>query len=83
MEVRRIFVDKLKMKNGMVLVTGPNASISSPSFEKATGDRIDVMDGKGYLYRCIINAIRARRFLCTSWTRSTIPRKRGRRSPSS
>ena len=60
MEVRRIFVDKLKMKNGMVLVTGPSCKYILQVLRKAVNDRIDVMDGKGYLYRCMINAIKGK-----------------------
>ncbi len=62
MEVRRIFVDKLKMKNGMVLVTGPSCKYILQVLRKAVNDRIDVMDGKGYLYRCMINAIKGKEF---------------------
>ena len=60
MEVRRIFVDKLKMKNGMVLITGPSSNYVLSVLRKSTGDRIDVMDGKGYLYRCVINGTKGR-----------------------
>ena len=60
MEVRRIFVDKLKMKNGMVLVAGPSCKYILQVLRKTVNDRIDVMDGKGYLYRCVINAIKGK-----------------------
>jgi 16S rRNA (uracil1498-N3)-methyltransferase len=60
MEVRRIFVDKIKMKNGMVLITGPNCKYISTVLRKAAGDRIDVLDGKGYLYRCTINGCKGK-----------------------
>jgi len=60
MEVRRIFVDKLKMKNGMVLITGPSSNYVLSVLRKSTGDRIDVMDGKGYLYRCVINGAKGK-----------------------
>jgi 16S rRNA (uracil1498-N3)-methyltransferase len=60
MEVRRIFVDKLKMKNGMVLITGPSCKYVLGVLRKTTGDRIDVMDGKGYLYRCVINSTKGK-----------------------
>jgi len=60
MEVRRIFVDKLKMKNGMVLITGPSSNYVLSVLRKSTGDRIDVMDGKGYLYRCVINGTKGK-----------------------
>ncbi len=60
MEVRRIYVDKLKMKNGMVLVTGPNCKYICGVLRKSTGDRIDLMDGKGYLYRCVINGAKGK-----------------------
>jgi 16S rRNA (uracil1498-N3)-methyltransferase len=59
-EVRRVFVDKLKMKNGMVLLTGPNCKYILGVLRKTTGERIDVMDGKGYLYRCTINAAKGK-----------------------
>jgi 16S rRNA (uracil1498-N3)-methyltransferase len=60
MEARRIFIDKLKMKNGMVLVTGPHHKYIVTVLRKSTGDRIDCMDGKGYLYRCVIGAIKGK-----------------------
>jgi len=60
MEVRRIFVDKLKMKNGMVLITGPSSKYILGVLRKTTGERIDVMDGKGYLYRCVINGVKGK-----------------------
>jgi len=60
MEVRRIFVDKLKMKNGMVLIAGPTCKYVLGVLRKSTGDRIDVMDGKGYLYRCVINGTKGK-----------------------
>ena len=60
MGVRRIYVDKLKMKNGMVLVAGPNCRYILQVLRKTVNDRIDVMDGKGYLYRCVINAFKGK-----------------------
>src|SRR5208337_4033962 len=60
MEVRRIFVDKLKMKNGMVLIAGPTCKYVLGVLRKSAGDRIDVMDGKGYLYRCVIGGIKGK-----------------------
>jgi 16S rRNA (uracil1498-N3)-methyltransferase len=60
MEVRRVFVDKLKMKNGMALLTGPMHKYIAVVLRKAEGDRIDLIDGKGYLYRCVINSIKSR-----------------------
>lgn len=60
MEVRRVFVDKLKMKNGMVLLTGPNCKYILGVLRKTAGERIDVMDGKGYLYRCTINGTKGK-----------------------
>jgi 16S rRNA (uracil1498-N3)-methyltransferase len=60
MEVRRVFIDKLKMKNGMVLVTGPNCKYILGVLRMAVGERIDVMDGKGYLYRCVINGTKGK-----------------------
>ncbi|HVN98303.1 MAG TPA: RsmE family RNA methyltransferase [Syntrophorhabdaceae bacterium] len=60
MEVRRVFVDKLKMKNGMALVTGPMHKYVVSVLRKTLGDRIDLIDGKGYLYRCVIHSIKSR-----------------------
>jgi len=60
MEVRRIFVDVLKMKNGMVLVTGPNCKYILAVLRETAGDRIDVIDGKGYLYRCTIHTVKGK-----------------------
>jgi 16S rRNA (uracil1498-N3)-methyltransferase len=60
MEVRRVFVDKLKMKNGMVLVTGPNYKYIISVLRKTVGERIDLIDGKGYLYRTVINSIKGK-----------------------
>jgi 16S rRNA (uracil1498-N3)-methyltransferase len=60
MEVRRIFVDKLKMKNGMVLITGPSCKYILGVLRKTVGERIDVLDGKGYLYRCVINSVKGK-----------------------
>jgi 16S rRNA (uracil1498-N3)-methyltransferase len=60
MEVRRVFVDRLKIKNGMALLAGPMYKYIVTVLRKAVGERIDLMDGKGYLYRCIINNIKGR-----------------------
>lgn len=60
MEVRRIFVDKLKMKNGMAILTGPMHRYLAQVLRKGPGDRIDLIDGKGYLYRCTIGSIKAK-----------------------
>ncbi len=60
MEVRRVFIDKLKMKNGMVLVTGPNSKYILSVLRKTVGERIDLIDGKGYLYQTAINAIKGK-----------------------
>ena len=60
MEVRRVFVDKLKMKNGMVLVTGPNCKYILTVLRKSADERLDVMDGKGYLYRCTMHGIKGK-----------------------
>ena len=60
MEIRRVFVDKLKMKNGMVLVTGPAYKYVTGILRKGPGDRIDIIDGKGYLYRSTIQGIKGR-----------------------
>lgn len=58
MEIRRVFVDKLKMKNGLVLLAGPMHKYMCSVLRKSAGDRIDLIDGKGYLYRCTINSIK-------------------------
>lgn len=60
MEIRRVFVDKLKMKNGMALLAGPMHKYIVNVLRKANGDRVDLIDGKGYLYRCVINSIKSK-----------------------
>ncbi len=60
MEIRRVFVDKLKMKNGMALLTGPMYRYIVTVLRKAAGDRIDLIDGKGYLYRCVLHSVKAK-----------------------
>jgi 16S rRNA (uracil1498-N3)-methyltransferase len=60
METRRIFVDKLKMKNGMVVVTGPYQKYIVTVLRKGVGERIDLIDGKGYLYRCVLNGVKGK-----------------------
>jgi 16S rRNA (uracil1498-N3)-methyltransferase len=60
MEIRRVFVDKLKLKNGMALLAGPMYKYIVSVLRKANGDRIDLIDGKGYLYRCVINSIKSK-----------------------
>ncbi|HNS14619.1 MAG TPA: RsmE family RNA methyltransferase [Syntrophorhabdaceae bacterium] len=60
MEIRRVFVDKLKMKNGMAFLTGPMHKYIVSVLRKASGDRIDLIDGKGYLYRCLISSIKSK-----------------------
>ncbi|MCS7281324.1 MAG: 16S rRNA (uracil(1498)-N(3))-methyltransferase [Desulfobacterota bacterium] len=58
MEVRRIFVDKVKAKNGLIFVTGPMYRYVVNVLRKAPGDRIDLIDGKGYLYRAHIHSVK-------------------------
>ncbi|MHB8108546.1 MAG: RsmE family RNA methyltransferase [Syntrophorhabdaceae bacterium] len=60
MEIRRVFVDKLKMKNGMVLLTGPMHKYIVGVLRKGPGDRVDLIDGKGYLYRSTIQSIKGK-----------------------
>ena len=60
MEIRRVFVDKLKIKNGMALLAGPMHKYIVSVLRKSTGERIDLIDGKGYLYRCVINNIKSK-----------------------
>lgn len=60
MEVRRVFVDKLKLRNGLALLAGPMHKYICTVLRKTAGDRVDLIDGKGYLYRCTINNIKNR-----------------------
>lgn len=60
MEVRRVFVDKLKIKTGMALLAGPMYKYIVSVLRKSSGERIDLIDGKGYLYRCVINSIKGK-----------------------
>jgi 16S rRNA U1498 N3-methylase RsmE len=46
MEIRRVFIDKLKMKNGMAVVTGPVHKYISAVLRKSEGDKINLIDGK-------------------------------------
>jgi 16S rRNA (uracil1498-N3)-methyltransferase len=60
MEIRRVFVDKLKIKNGMVLLAGPMHKYIIGVLRKRPGDRIDLIDGKGYLYRSTIQSVKGK-----------------------
>ncbi|MDD3845527.1 MAG: RsmE family RNA methyltransferase [Syntrophorhabdaceae bacterium] len=60
MEIRRVFVDKLKIKNGMVLLTGPMHRYIIGVLRKHPGDRVDLIDGKGYLYRSTIQSVKGK-----------------------
>ena len=60
MEIRRVFVDKLKMKNGMVLLAGPTHKYIVGVLRKGPGDRVNIIDGKGYLYRSTIQSIKGK-----------------------
>ncbi len=60
MEIRRVFVDKLKLKNGMALVAGPMFKYIVTVLRKSAGERIDLIDGKGYLYRCLVHSIKGK-----------------------
>jgi 16S rRNA (uracil1498-N3)-methyltransferase len=60
MEIRRVFVDKLKIKNGMALLAGPMYKYIVTVLRKTAGERIDLMDGKGYLYRCTIHSVKSK-----------------------
>ncbi len=53
-------MDKIKSKNGLVLVAGQTYKYLVDVLRKAPGDRIDVIDGKGYLYRAQIHTIKSR-----------------------
>ncbi len=44
----------------MGLVAGPMYKYIATVLRKTEGDRIDLIDGKGYLYRCVINSIKSR-----------------------
>ena len=46
MEIRRVFVDKLKMKNGMAIVVGPMHKYIATVLRKSEGDKINLIDGK-------------------------------------
>jgi 16S rRNA (uracil1498-N3)-methyltransferase len=59
-EVRRVFVDKLRMKNGMALLTGPMFKYIVTVLRKTSGERIDLIDGKGYLYRAVIHGVKGK-----------------------
>ena len=58
MKIRRVFVDKMRTKNNMALLTGPLYKYIIDVLRKTTGERIDLIDGKGYLYRCTISNIK-------------------------
>jgi 16S rRNA (uracil1498-N3)-methyltransferase len=60
MEVRRVFVDKLKLKNGIALVAGPMFKYIVTVLRRSVGERIDLIDGKGYLYHCLVHSIKAK-----------------------
>jgi 16S rRNA (uracil1498-N3)-methyltransferase len=60
MEIRRVFVDKLKMKNGMAVVAGPMHKYIAAVLRKTEGDKVNLIDGKGYLYRCVIGSIKSK-----------------------
>ena len=60
MEIRRVFVDKLRIKNGLALLTGPMHKYIVTVLRKTQGERIDLIDGKGYLYRCIVNSVKGK-----------------------
>jgi 16S rRNA (uracil1498-N3)-methyltransferase len=59
-EIRRVFVDRLKMKNGMAVVVGPMHKYIATVLRKTEGDKINLIDGKGYLYRCVIGSIKSK-----------------------
>jgi len=60
MEIRRVFIDKLRLKNGLALLTGPMHKYIVTVLRKTPGERIDLMDGKGYLYRCTVNSVKGK-----------------------
>ncbi len=41
-----------------MLITGPMQKYIASVLRKNIGDRIDLIDGKGYLYRCTINSVK-------------------------
>ena len=60
MEIRRVFVDKLELKNGMVLLAGPAYKYVAGVLRKGVKDCIDIVDGKGCLYHCVIDDVKTR-----------------------
>ena len=48
------------MKNNMALLAGPMYKYIVTVLRKAIGERIDLIDGKGYFYRCVINSIKGK-----------------------
>lgn len=57
MEVRRVFVDTLNLKHGLAIITGPMHKYIAIVLRKGKGGRIDLIDGKGFLYRCVVSDI--------------------------
>lgn len=54
MEIRRVFVDKLHLKNGSAIITGPMYKYIVTVLRKEKGSRIDLIDGKGCLYKSVV-----------------------------
>lgn len=48
------------MKNGMAIVTGPMHKYIATVLRKTEGDKINLIDGKGYLYGCVIDGIKSK-----------------------
>lgn len=60
MEVRKVFVDRLMMKKGFACLTGHHYRYIVQVLRKQVGDRIDLIDGKGYLYTCQIYSVKGK-----------------------
>ncbi len=60
MEVRRVFIDTLNLNNDLAIVTGPMHKYIAIVLRKGKGSRIDLIDGKGFLYRCVVSDVNSR-----------------------
>ena len=57
MEVRRVFVDRVETRDGMAVLAGPLFRYVVTVLRKAAGERIDLFDGGGNLYHCLVHSI--------------------------
>jgi 16S rRNA (uracil1498-N3)-methyltransferase len=60
MEVRRVFVDELKMEDGLALIQGHLHKYVVKVLRKGPGDRIDLLDGKWRLHHCTVRSINSK-----------------------